>query len=90
MAACLVEGMTRRGCNNVFGQVKVSGSYCIIMSPVEEGIDVGNKQYCIQRSGGRKVDGNVIPDNEKERNDLERALDHGVSNVSFSSHRTIL
>ena len=78
MATFLFEGMTKWGCNNVFWQVKVSGSYCIVTSPAEEEIYVGNEQYCIQQLGERKGNCKTIPDNKKERNDLERALDHGV------------
>ena len=90
MALYLVKGMTKWGRNNVFGQVKHCGCYQIIASPEEEGIDVGNKQYCIQRSGVKKDNGDTIPDDEKELKDLERALDHGVSDVSYGSHMTSL
>ena len=90
MAAFQVEGMTKWGRNNVFGQVKQRGCYRIITSSAEEGIYVDNKQHCIQRLGERKGNGNTIPDNEEELKDLERALDHGVSNVSFGSHMTSL
>ena len=62
MAAFQVEGMTKWGRNNVFGQVKHCGCYQIIASPEEEGIDVGNKNYCIERSGERKGNGDTIPE----------------------------
>ena len=97
MAVFLVDGMTKWGRNNVFGQMKQCGCYVIEQSPMEEGtspveevIDVGNKQYRIQRSGEKKGHSDTIPEDEKQLRDLERALDHGVSNVSFSSHMTSL
>ena len=40
--------------------MKQSGCYQIIMPPVEEGIDVGNKHYGIQQSGERKGNGDTI------------------------------
>ena len=62
------------------------GCYQIIVPSVEDGIDIGNKQYCIQQSGERKGNRNTIPEDKKQLRDLERALDHGVSNVSFDLH----